>query len=142
MELASTRADLQTELSRVTDLETKLRVDEERSLRHARRLALAEREVKGLRAILATYDAEEKSVRVLAEPESDLGQDHHDDEKLSRIAQLEEMVRGLKAECEALEQDVVQATKQQDENDTQPLLMVDQEVLERQLERVAELEDG
>ncbi|KAG8998937.1 coiled-coil domain-containing protein mad1 [Tulasnella sp. JGI-2019a] len=139
-ELTTVEADLTQHIAHVRNLEDKLRDEEERSTRRDRRLALAEREVRGLRAILSTYDAEEKSVLL---SDGGVERNPHEEEKVARIAQLEETVHAIQTECENLEQELQREVekKRAEPVDDKSSAKVNQDVLDRQLERISELEE-
>ncbi|KAG8883202.1 coiled-coil domain-containing protein mad1 [Tulasnella sp. 331] len=142
MELSATKAHLLEHLTQLQHLENKLKDEEEKSIRRDRRLALAERQASGLRAILSTYDAEEKSI-LLVDGDGDSGRNLHEEEKMARIAQLEETVNALQTECENLEQELSREVQKKriTPADDKSLLKIDQDVLDRQVERISELEE-
>jgi mitotic spindle assembly checkpoint protein MAD1 len=85
---------------RCTQLEDAIRKESERALKRERRAALAERESSGLRALMATFTAEET-----------MTEGAFDEVKNRRILQLEELLEDYKTNAVDLEKSLDEASR-------------------------------
>ncbi|KAG8906634.1 coiled-coil domain-containing protein mad1 [Tulasnella sp. 403] len=130
-EINTLRDTITAQTSRIEELSSSLGQEEERSQRAQRRLALAERETSGLKALLATYEAEEARYG-----ENENGE-RVDNAKVQKIELLESTLSDLRTAHAELEAKLTVFEARQSPS-TSPEALAD---LAEKTSRVKELEE-